>query len=323
MELKRLVKRLLPIVLGMSLGMGAFTACDTEQQKPDSDDQSSVVTPVDPGTTDPSQKEDPVEDPGKDPEDEKEPDTPPAADPDEEPDNDPDNDPDKEPDKEPDKDDPPQRTKEEEDALIRENIINATYEKLQKTLGRKVVINKILGIDYKTEENKNYAYLLVDSTSNVLGNNVQFMRYELNTGFSREDMINNEFTITQIIAQTVFSMSLEHIDTSETTQQIYNKLQSDGVLQSKESPKLISTSNIGGGVDATLHCGVTDYSLHTMNNNELEYSQFFVKDDGGTKFRDNLINGTLNVEYRKVDEFYYEFSENAQVDIENGIYTAI
>lgn len=311
MTFKGFMKKFLPVFLMVPVGFGAFTACDNENPDINQEEQPPIIEPLDPDNKNPNNPTDPgKEDPGKE-----NPDNPVTPD-----------DPGKDtPDNPVTPDDPgkenPALTKEQEDQLIVNKILDATLEKARIAVGNGSKINKVLAIDCKTEEDKNYIYLLVDDTNNLVGDCYDLIRISTGLDLERANFLNSEVIPTGKLAKNIFRIDKNQIDNSERTQNIYNKLKADGVLEQTSTPIAMAINEMGGGVDNILQSSYSCLWLYTLSQSELEYTYCAVKDDSGTKdyVTDYLLNGTLNKHYREVKGFYYKFSNNAIKDFENGL----
>ncbi len=321
MKATKWAKRILPVLLAITVGCAAFGGCrnnaplsGAEEEPPfvrPDDDKDPVVPPVtDPDADEPKDdNSDPVVPPVTDPEtdepkdDDSDPVVPPATDPDA------------------DEEQRKELTKEQEDQLIVNKILEATLEKVRLAVGNGSKINKVLAIDCKTEENKNYIYLLVDDTNNLVGDCYDLIRISTELAPERANFLNSSVIPIGKLAKNILRIDKNQIDDSERTQKIYNKLRADGVLEQTSTPLAMAITEIGGGVDELLQSSYSRLRLYTVSQDELEYTYCAVKDDSGTKdyVTDYLLNGTLNKHYREYESFYYKFSENAIKDFDNGL----
>ena len=320
MKATKWAKRILPVLLAITVGCAAFGGCrnnaplsGAEEEPPfvrPDDDKDPVVPPVtDPDVDEPKDdNSDPIVPPVTDPEtdepkdDDSDPVVPPATDPDA------------------DEEQRKELTKEQEDQLIVNNILEATLEKARLSLGKSAVIHKVLVVDYKIETDGNYIYLLVDDTNKLAGDCYDLIKMPIEQEVNRENLLANDFT-TKNSNKPIFTFVKKNINDSERTQKIYNKLRADGVLEQTSTPLAMAITEMGGGVDIQLQCSCNMLSLYTLSKEELEYTRCYIKNDSGTKdyISDYLLNGTISRHYREAGQYYYKFSENAIKDFDNGL----
>lgn len=216
----------------------------------------------------------------------------------------------------------PELTEEQKQAIMTKNLFNAIGEKaFESSIGREAQINDIYAIDYVSNTDGNYIYMLIDNTT-MSGRKIDFVRFPSTSELTDKNILTNNITpITTRCGERILSQSARILETSNTEKalNIFEKLKNDNLIQTM-NPDVCFYSTIDGGVDNTLKCGTHYVYFYSLSKNSIEYSALRVKSDAGTldHISDYLINGSLNETFRQTDHFQHEFTENVLYNI-NGL----
>ena len=213
-------------------------------------------------------------------------------------------------------------TEEQKQAIMTKNLFNAIGEKaFESVLGRGTQINNIYAIDYVSNADGDYIYMLIDNTT-MSGRKINFVRFPSTSELTDKNILTNNIAqITTRCGEGILSQSATMLETanSEKSLNIFEKLKNEKLITTLK-PDICVYSTVVAGVDPVLHCGTHSVSFYILSKRGLEYSRYLVKSDGGTldHISDYLINGTVDVTFSQTDSFYHEFTENVIYDF-NGL----
>lgn len=225
------------------------------------------------------------------------------------------------PDPDPVKPDPdPVKPDPEPDKLTKKQVVEkvttAVQNNVQRVVGYNATNVNYLAVDYKEEEGKFYADILVeyhDAKAGVEFDGVKLVRVPMKVGMTEDSLKDGSFIPTGKRDGTEL-VSMIKAANKEQAGQALEKLQNDGQASFKEGNNFSSLTQGGGAPDSTLGCRVTFVTITRLDRDKFVSYSVSVKSDGVNPngfIVDNLINGTLNETYRIVSKTEYEFSDNA------------
>lgn len=217
----------------------------------------------------------------------------------------------------------PEEIQKEKEEKIAQNIYAGIEDKLNKKTGGST-INKIMAIDYgKGDNGSNYVYTLLEITS-TNRHLIELYRFPMETEMTEENILSGNVKTNKYDPTTMLSVSASTFEdvNSDTSKDIYKKIQSEKLIESQNIPIITTHVSNGGGSNSTLG-GFSRYILYSITENEIEKTPISVKSDTyeTNAILDNLINGELNKTFTcyPQDRFYHKFSDNALVDYEDGL----